>query len=63
MRKPELDFKLKGISARVTKNKTKYLLVEKEQKKLKTFDSSYFIGNDYLEENFFNIQANIQQIF
>ena len=31
--KPELDFKLKDISDRVTKNKTKHLLVENELKK------------------------------
>ena len=35
IRKPEFDFILKGISDRVTKNKTKYLLVENELKKLK----------------------------
>ena len=34
IRKPEFDFKLKGISHRVTKNKTKHLLVENELKKL-----------------------------
>ena len=34
IRKPEFDFKLKGISDRVTKNKTNYLLVENELKKL-----------------------------
>ena len=33
LRKPEFYFKLKGISDRVTKNKTKHLLVEKELKK------------------------------
>ena len=32
-RKPDFDFKLKGISDRVTKNKTKYLLVENKLKK------------------------------
>ena len=31
--KQEFDFKLKGINDRVTKNKTKYLLVENELKK------------------------------
>ena len=41
IRKPEFDFKLKGISDRGTKNKTKYLLVENELKKLKTFDSRF----------------------
>ena len=33
IRKPEFDAKLKSISDRVTKNKTKYLLVENELKK------------------------------
>ena len=33
IRKPAFDSKLKGISDRVTKNKTKYLLVENEIKK------------------------------
>ena len=28
IKRPEFDFKLKGISDRVTKNKTKHLLVE-----------------------------------
>ena len=31
IRKPDFDSKLKGISDRVTKNKTKYLLVENER--------------------------------
>ena len=35
IRKPELDSKLKEISDRVTKNKTKYLLVENELKNYK----------------------------
>ena len=33
IRKPDFYFKLKGISDRVTKNKTEYLLVENELKK------------------------------
>ena len=33
IRKPDFDSKLKGISDRATKNKTKYLLVENELKK------------------------------
>ena len=32
IRKPEFDFKLKGISDTVNKNKTKHLLVENETK-------------------------------
>ena len=42
IRKPDFDFELKGISVRVTKNKTKYLLVENELKKLQTFYAAYF---------------------
>ena len=37
IRKPEFHFKLKGISDRVTKNKTKQMIVENELKKLKHF--------------------------
>ena len=40
----DFDPKLKQISDRVTKNKSKHLLVENELKKLKTFDLSYFKG-------------------
>ena len=32
-----------------TFNKSKHLLVENELKKLRTFDSSYFIGKDHFE--------------
>ena len=35
IRKPDFDSKLNGISDRVTKNKTKYLLVENELKNYK----------------------------
>ena len=41
-RKPEFDFKLKSITGRVTKNKTKHLLVENELKKLKALGLRYF---------------------
>ena len=37
IRKPDFDLKLKGVSVRVTKNKTKYLLVENELKKLQKY--------------------------
>ena len=43
IRKPDFDFRLKKISERVTKNKTKHLLVENGLKTLKTLDSSYFL--------------------
>ena len=49
--KTDFDTKLKKISDRVTSNKSKHLLVKNEQKKLKTFDLSYFKGKKYFEGN------------
>ena len=43
--------KLKAISNRVTKIKSKHLLVENELKKLKTFDLSYFSRKNCFDEN------------
>ena len=37
------------INKKITKNKSKHLLVENELKKLKTFDSSYFIGKSHFD--------------
>ena len=51
IRKPEFDFKLKEISDRVTKNKTKHLLVENKLKKLQKFDAAYFRGKSHFEED------------
>ena len=51
IRKPDFDLKLKGISDRVTKNKTKYLLVENELKNLQKFDAAYFRGKSHFEED------------
>ena len=51
IRKPEFDFKLKGISDRVTKNKTKPLLVENELKKLEKFDAANIRGKSHFEED------------
>ena len=51
IRKPDFDFRLKEISDRVTKNKTKHLLVENELKKLQKFDAAYFRGKNYFEED------------
>ena len=42
---------LKSLTKKVTSNKTKHLLVENELNKLKTFDSSYFIGKSHFEED------------
>ena len=42
---------LSCLNRKITKNKTKHLLVENELKKLKTFDLSYFIGKSHFEED------------
>ena len=44
VKKTDLDTKIKKISDRVTKNKSKHLLLENEINKLKEFDLSYFRG-------------------
>ena len=51
IRKPEFDFKLKGIGDRVNENKTKHLLVENELKKLQKFNAAYFRGKGHFEDN------------
>ena len=47
----DFDAKLSSLNRKITANKTKHLLVEIELKKLKTFDSSYFIGKSHFEED------------
>ena len=42
VRKINFDDKLSSLNQKINSTKTKHLLVEKELKKLKTFDSSYF---------------------
>ena len=49
--KTDFDAKLSSLNRKITANKTKDLLVENELKKLKTFDSSYFIGKSHFEED------------
>ena len=49
--KTEFDAKLSNLNRKITKNKTDHLLVQKELDKLKTFDSSYFIGKSHFEED------------
>ena len=39
------------LTEKITENKTKNLLVENELNKLKTFDSSYFIGKSHFKED------------
>ena len=47
--KTNFDAKLKALSDRVTKNKSKHLLLDNELKKLKMFDTDYFEGKNYFE--------------
>ena len=47
--KTDFDAKLKYISDRVSKNKSKVLLLDNELKKLKTFNADYFEGRNYVE--------------
>ena len=48
--KTDFDAKLSSLNKKITQNKSKHLLVENELNKLKTFDSSYFIGKSHFEE-------------
>ena len=47
--KTDFDTRLKALSDRVTKNKSKDLLLDNELKKLKAFDSGYFGGKNYFD--------------
>ena len=49
--KTDFDAKLSSLNRKITQNKSKHLLVENELNKLKTFDSSYFIGKNFFEED------------
>ena len=49
--KTDFDAKLSSLNRKIIQNKSKHLLVENELKKLKTFDSSYFIGKSHFEED------------
>ena len=49
--KTDFDAKLSSLNRKITANKSKNLLVENELKKLKTFDSNYFIGKSHFEED------------
>ena len=49
--KTDFDAKLSSLNRTITQNKKKYLLVENELNQLKTFDSSYFTGKSYFEED------------
>ena len=47
----DFDSNLSSLNRKSTTNKTKHMLVENELKKLKIFDSSYFIGKSHFEED------------
>ena len=49
--KTDFYAKLSSLNRKITSNKTNHLLVENALKKLKTFDSSYFIGKSHFEED------------
>ena len=49
--KTDFDAKLSSLNREITENKTKHMIVKNELKKLKTFDSSYFRGKNYFEED------------
>ena len=49
--KTDFDVKLLSLNRKITQNETKHLLVENEFNKLKTFDSSYFIGKSHFDED------------
>ena len=47
----DFNTKLSGLNRKITKNKTDHLIFKNELNKLKTFDSSYFIGKSHFEED------------
>ena len=49
--KTDFDAKLSSLNKKITSNKSKLLLVENEFKKLKAFDSSYFVSKIHFEED------------
>ena len=49
--KTDLDAKYSNLNRKTALNKSKHLLAENELSKLKTFDSSYFIGKSHFEED------------
>ena len=49
--KTDFDNTISSLDNKIAENKTKNKSIEYEFKKLKTFDSSYFIGKNYFEED------------
>ena len=51
IKKTDFDNKVSNFHGKIAANKTKSESIENEFKKLKTFDSSYFIGKSHFEED------------
>ena len=51
MAKTDFNDKFSNHNRKITKNKTDHLIVKNELNKLKTFDSSYYNGKSYFEED------------
>ena len=49
--KTDFDAKSSSLNRKISKSKSKHLLVENELNKFKTFDSSYFIGKSPFGED------------
>ena len=49
--KTDFDAKLLSLNKKITKNKTKHLLVESKLNKLKNFNSNYFIAKSHFDED------------
>ena len=49
--KTDFNAKLSSLNRKITSNRSKHFLVENELKKIKAFDSSYFIGKSHFEED------------
>ena len=49
--KTDFDNKFSSLNKKVVLNKTRLLFIEKELKKLKTFDLGYLMGKSYFDED------------
>ena len=62
--KTDFNTNLSSLNRKSSKNKADHLIVKNESNKLKTFDSSCFIGNSHFEEdgtqNYLVLQTNVQ---
>ena len=51
VKKTDFDNKLSSLNKKVVSNKAKDLVIENKLKKLKAFDSSYYNGKNYFDED------------